>query len=133
MVILSRLINRKFQLNLIFIMIFISTVGLVAAQEKHWKAVFWEDFQNADAELNRVYKLVMKKIEDSSLPSDVIAKWREQQRNAQRAWIKFRDEDSKVVEYIYWRGMGVPQAELSWKSHLTKKRIDDLKLHYEIK
>lgn len=66
-------------------------------------------------------------------PENLKKEWVEQQRIAQRAWLKFRDEDSKVIEYSWYGGSGMGAAKLGWKQMLTEKRINDLKEQYSIK
>lgn len=84
--------------------------------------------------MNRIYKLVIEQIKNTSeeaMPKEDIEKWIEQQRSAQRAWIKFRDEDSKVTEYSYYHGSMWPAEEYHWKKRLTEQRINDLKTRYK--
>lgn len=91
-----------------------------------------EQYEAIDKELNRVYKIALEKIKNSNMSSDLKSKWLEQQKIAQRAWIKFRDEDSKVVEYDWYGGTGMGAAKLGWKIKLTEERIQHLKERYII-
>jgi uncharacterized protein YecT (DUF1311 family) len=86
--------------------------------------------RKADLELNRVYQAAIARIRDSDLPEKVNSQHLEQQRAAQRARIKFRDEDSKADGYMWYGGSGAGAAETSWKMRLTKSRIRELRDRY---
>jgi uncharacterized protein YecT (DUF1311 family) len=88
-----------------------------------------EDYALADKRLNNVYQAALQKIKESTLPTEAIAKHVAQQRNAQRAWIKFRDEEAKLSEYRVWRAAGGRSEHLDsvlWKTRLTIDRTKQL-------
>lgn len=120
------------------ILFFLSTPHADNHATTDWRMQAFEGFRKADKELNRIYNLAIQKInnEGSSSPlfSEKMRKeWIEKQRKAQRAWIKFRDLDSEIVEYTWLGGSGMSAAQWGWKQMLTEKRIDDLKKQYNLK
>lgn len=92
-----------------------------------------ESYQKADKELNEVWKLAIRHIETASLDPPVRAKWIEQQRAAQQAWIKFRDADAEVIEYSWYGGHGLPLAKIGWQQKLTEERTAHLREQYHIR
>lgn len=127
------------------IFIFVSCIVLIVSTTLYadndsvidWRVQVRKNFEKTDKELNRVYKLAIESIKNSenlsgNLATDTRKEWIEQQRKAQRAWIIFRDEDSKVIESSWYGGSGMGAAQWSWKQRLTEKRIDDLKEQYKL-
>jgi uncharacterized protein YecT (DUF1311 family) len=90
------------------------------------------EYQKADRELNIVYEVALDAISKSGIPDYGVGQWLEQQRSAQRAWIKFRDEDSRVVDYIHWGGSGAGIFNFEWKTKLTQTRTQQLRDWYHI-
>jgi len=86
-----------------------------------------QDFLAADTDLNRVYKdarATMIRI-DSDLPASQrgaeIAL-----RDAQRAWITFRDQACLAEAYSWHGGSGEPMIYASCQENLTRRRVEDL-------
>lgn len=92
-----------------------------------------KDFQAADTELNVVYKKVLAQIAQSGpeKPYDS-ASWETALREAQRAWVAFRDADCKGLVPMEWSGgSGTSAAVLGCMTQKTKTRIEDLESRYE--
>lgn len=118
---------------ILFSVILFASSPLLADSAVDWRLQAVENFEKADAELNRVYQLAIETIQkNETMPPEIKKAWIEQQRRAQRAWIEFRDADATVVEYSWHGGSGMPAAQWGWKQKLTEKRIDDLKEQYQI-
>jgi uncharacterized protein YecT (DUF1311 family) len=85
-------------------------------------------YQEEDAELNRIYQKIPKKYKDDSV---FIKKFRE----AQRAWLKFRDAQFGAMfpqildsrgQYNY--GSVFPMCAGLYKARLTHLRVEELRL-----
>lgn len=86
------------------------------------------DFGKADAELNRVWKLILAKYKDQPL-------FLEKLRASQRLWLQFRDAEVQAL-YPVGKGENVqaqygsvyPMCESQAKAQLTAQRIQQLKV-----
>jgi uncharacterized protein YecT (DUF1311 family) len=79
------------------------------------------EYQKADAELNRIYKLAFKGLN---------AKEADNLKNTQRAWIAYRDGQCDA-EYAKWEGgSGGPAAHLACLYRLTQLRTRELHKTY---
>jgi uncharacterized protein YecT (DUF1311 family) len=79
------------------------------------------DYQKADAELNRIYKLAFTGLDEKA---------EQNLRKAQRAWIIYRDAQCDA-EYAKWGGgSGGPRAHLECLSRLTQLRTRELHKTY---
>jgi uncharacterized protein YecT (DUF1311 family) len=76
-----------------------------------------EAFQKADAELNSKYREIVKRL-DGAGGSELF-------REAQRAWLPFRDAECKFSASTYEGGSMQPMALSTCLEELTKKRIAD--------
>jgi uncharacterized protein YecT (DUF1311 family) len=76
------------------------------------------EYEYYDKELNVYYKRVMKRL---------IPEAKEQLRTAQRAWIKFRDENCEFWGYEMYGGTGVYIVQLGCLTEMTRKRTEELK------
>ncbi|WP_428646669.1 lysozyme inhibitor LprI family protein [Roseibium sp.] len=87
------------------------------------------DWQKADAELNAVYKTAMAKMRetDGYLPDDLKGA-ANTLRDAQRAWIPYRDKACESYGFLARGGTMEPMLVYGCRSDLTSKRIDELKL-----
>lgn len=77
-----------------------------------------KDFELADAELNKVYKEVIKLLSEKE--KQLLIK-------AQRDWIKFRDSHCEFEANEYEGGSIQPLIYYSCLTERTKNRIEDLK------
>lgn len=75
-------------------------------------------YQEADAELNRVYRQLMSGL---SLPG------REQLKAAQQAWLGFRDKNAAFVAAMAGEGTMVPLVETAELTTVTRQRVEQLK------
>ncbi len=99
-----------------------------ASTQVEMNACAHEEFKKEDAELNRVYQEVLKKHKDDLV---FIKKFRE----AQRAWLKFRDAQFEARfphaldsrgQYNY--GSVFPMCASLYKAELTHSRLKELQL-----
>lgn len=90
------------------------------------------DFDKADAELNKVYKMALGSIPDIAMEPPFDAKsWEEALRASQRAWVAFRDAECERHVPMGWTGgTGTTVAVLGCKSSLTRARTKSLKDQY---
>ena len=77
------------------------------------------EYKKADAALNAVYKQLMAKIEDEGERTAL--------KNAQLAWIKFRDSDCEFESYINKGGTMYPMIYDGCMMTLTQQRTKQLR------
>ena len=82
------------------------------------------ELKEADDELNRVYKEVVKRNGDDKVSLDRL-------KAAQRAWLTFRDAELEAIfpeadKHIQY-GSSYPMCYAKWKATLTKERVQQLK------
>lgn len=82
---------------------------------------FAKELKKADAELNKVYRLTLKKLEadDAALL-----------RKAQRAWLAYRDAQCEADRALWGGGTGGPAAWMSCKLELTSQRTAEIRNTY---
>ncbi len=85
------------------------------------------DYRAADAELNRAYNVAreMMRQVDADLPApqrgaEVAL------RDAQRAWITFRDQACLAEAHVWTGGSGYPMVFYGCQSRVTRQRAADL-------
>ncbi len=98
-----------------------------AQTQSELNACAGEEYSAADAELNRLYKAILEKYKNDS---KFIAKFRE----AQRAWLKYRDAEfaarfpqadgAHAVEHY---GSVFPMCAAQYRAQLTRERIVKLR------
>ena len=93
-----------------------------------------KEYKRADAELNRIWKLVQKSIEASDyVPADQRKIWKQVLLEGQRGWIKFKENDClQAVPYEWYGGSGAGNAAMSCALDMTEARTKDLKARYGI-
>ena len=86
----------------------------------------------ADVELNAAYKkaIAQAKAQDAHIGSDQIPS-RSLLRDAQRSWIKFRDEACSAESTLFRGGTAQSMLFLDCMTRLTKRRTEDLLLFAE--
>lgn len=92
-------------------------------------------FDEADAKLNAVYQNVLAQIAKSDLekPYDR-ASWEAAMREAQRAWVAFRDADCKGAVPMEWSGgTGTSAAVSGCMTEKTETRAKELSERYDVK
>ena len=76
--------------------------------------------KQADAELNKTYEALLKKLLD--------AEGKEKLKHSQRAWLAFRDAEAAFAAD---GGTMAPTLRYATMTELTEQRIKQLKLHLE--
>ena len=84
----------------------------------------YKNLENVDKELNRVYKLLIKAIKKEDIESKRVIK---RLKNAQRAWIKYRDTESALAGYPMIDGSGEGILRVMRLISLTEERVKTLK------
>ena len=82
------------------------------------------EYAGVDAELNRVYKAVLEKYEGD-------AKFIAKLRDAQRAWLKYRDAEFEAKfphgDETHYYGSVFPMCAAQYRAQLTSERIVKLR------
>ncbi|MBC5993754.1 lysozyme inhibitor LprI family protein [Pontibacter cellulosilyticus] len=78
-----------------------------------------EDFKRVDAELNKVYKEIVSKLEPNSKGLMV---------KAQKSWLVVRDNHCGLYEQFYQGGSIMPLMLYTCKTELTQNRIKELRM-----
>jgi uncharacterized protein YecT (DUF1311 family) len=81
------------------------------------------DFKLADAELNKTYEAVLKKLPD--------AESKEKLKQSQRVWLAFRDAEAAFAADEARGGSMAPTIRYETMTELTQQRIKQLKSHLE--
>ena len=84
-----------------------------------------EAYDKWDAELNRVYKLLIKNVDDKSAAS---------LKSAQVEWIAFRDKEFKLIDDIYSKLEGtmyIPMRAAD-RMEIVKKRVLELDAYRDL-
>ena len=89
----------------------------------------FQAFEAADAELNRVYAQAMDAMKslDAALDGTGLEGAEKSLRDAQRAWIPFRDKACETEGFMARGGTLEPMLVAGCRTTLTKQRIEDLK------
>lgn len=85
-------------------------------------ACAFKDYQSADAELNAIYKQARNRLSEAG---------RIALRDAQRAWIKFRDNDCEAAGSQYQGGSIRPLVVNNCLERLTRERTAGLRFLLE--
>jgi uncharacterized protein YecT (DUF1311 family) len=87
----------------------------------------------ADAALNRVYQAALQQTGEGSDPApNIRERWKAALREAQRAWIAFRDADCDgLTQYEWWGGSGQGNAIVFCRLEKTNARVRDLNERYQ--
>jgi uncharacterized protein YecT (DUF1311 family) len=81
------------------------------------------DFKRADAELNKTYEAVLKKLPDDESKQKL--------KQSQRAWLAFRDAEAAFAADEARGGSMAPTLRYATMTELTQQRIKQLKSHRE--
>jgi uncharacterized protein YecT (DUF1311 family) len=81
-----------------------------------------DDFQKADARLNRIYANLVKQMEGPAV---------QKLKAAERAWIQYRDLHCEAARYEYEGGSMSPMVFAQCMATTTEHRIEDLKAAYD--
>jgi len=86
-----------------------------------------QEFQAADAALNAVYKQARAAMRDTDAGLPVAERGAEAAlRDAQRAWVIFRDQACVAEAYGWHGGSGQPMIYSGCRARLTQTRVSDL-------
>lgn len=77
-----------------------------------------DNFRKSDAELNRVYKALLKKLTPET---------KEKLVQSQLLWVKFRDSEASARASEFEGGSMAPMIYSGSRNHTTKARVADLK------
>jgi uncharacterized protein YecT (DUF1311 family) len=92
----------------------------------------WQEFERADAELNEIYKDAISQIRATGgdLPAGA-DEWEKKLREAQRAWVAFRNLNCDELIAIEWGGgTGTSLATATCRTEMTNARIQTLRERY---
>lgn len=81
------------------------------------------EFVQADAELNKTYEALLKKLPD--------AEGKEKLKQRQRAWLAFRDAEAAFASDQVRGGSMAPTIRYATMTELTLQRIKQPKVHLE--
>ncbi len=97
----------------------------IAQQEMNYCA--HKGFEAADARLNSAYKTVRAKLKewDADLP-ETLKGGADALRDAQRAWITYRDKACEAEGFLFRGGTMEPFIVSSCKTRLTERRTKDM-------
>jgi uncharacterized protein YecT (DUF1311 family) len=76
------------------------------------------EYQRADAELNTVYRQVMSKLDNEEHKTAL--------RNAQRAWIEYRDTNCEYETYLFRQGGPSEQHRVVCTTRMSMERTREL-------
>jgi uncharacterized protein YecT (DUF1311 family) len=79
------------------------------------------EFVQADAELNKTYEALLRKLPD--------AEGKEKLKQSQRAWLTFRDAEAAFASDQARGGSMAPVLRYATMTELTQQRIKQLKVH----
>ncbi len=88
-----------------------------------------QDWDKADAQLNQVYKLAVASMQelDSYQEQEAGRIGESSLREAQRAWVDFRDKACLAEAFTFHGGSAQPMVYGSCMARLTISRVEDLK------
>jgi uncharacterized protein YecT (DUF1311 family) len=97
----------------------ISAVNIYAQTQAAMNAEARADFKRADAELNKTYEALLKKLPD--------AESKEKLKQSQRAWLAFRDAEAAFAADVARGGSMAPTLRYASMTELTEQRTKQLK------
>ena len=80
------------------------------------------DFKRADAELNKTYEAVLKKLPDDESKQKL--------KQSQRAWLAFRDAEAAFAADQFRGGSAAPVLRWTSMTETTEQRIKQLKADF---
>lgn len=91
-----------------------------------------EAYEKADKELNAVWPQVLASVDQADyLTAEQRDAWKTELRDAQRAWVQFKEHDCNgAVLYEWWGGSGAGGAISSCLLDHTVARTKDLRQRY---
>ena len=107
----------------LFISLLIPLTQIHGQTQAEMNATAREHFARADADLNKTYQAVLKKLPD--------AESKQKLKEAQRAWLAFRDAEAAFAADQARGGSMAPTIRYETMTELTQQRIKQLKSHLE--
>jgi uncharacterized protein YecT (DUF1311 family) len=92
-----------------------------------------EDWKKADGELNAAYRKALAEARKSDRSTKSVQGYESMPdseamlRDAQRAWVSFRDANCKYQYQIYYGGSHAPLAHVLCMADMTKARVKELR------
>jgi uncharacterized protein YecT (DUF1311 family) len=114
---LKEIMLNKYSLIILFFA-FLNTSNLKAQTQMKMNQTAHNDFKKAGTELNKVYKQVMKILNEKEKKLMI---------KAQKDWLTFRDSHCKFEIEQYAGGSIQPLIHSNCLTELTNDRIEDLK------
>jgi uncharacterized protein YecT (DUF1311 family) len=129
------------RVSLVILPLFVALAGPAVAQEApdcagaggntEILACMLTAYEQADAELDTVWKKVLASVEPKEFMSaDEVRIWKEDLLESQRGWVIFKENDCDAVSYEWYGGTGVTIAVVSCLYDHTVARVSDLKQRY---
>jgi uncharacterized protein YecT (DUF1311 family) len=103
--------------------LFIAAMQVQAQTQAAMNAQARADFKRTDAELNKTYEAVLKKLPDDESKQKL--------KESQRAWLAFRDAEAAFAADEAHGGSMAPTLRYETMAELTEQRITQLKSHLE--
>jgi uncharacterized protein YecT (DUF1311 family) len=116
-------IVRTAQCATLLIWLLIPVAEIHAQTQAAMNAEARADFKRADAELNKTYEAVLKKLPDHESKQKL--------KESQRAWLAFRDAEAAFAADEAHGGTMAPTLRYETMAELTEQRIKQLKSHLE--
>lgn len=87
------------------------------------------DYEQADAELNKTYQLILKKIKANEFEDYLVSKQsiRRSLLKSQRAWLKYRDANCDAHYTLFSGGTSRNTGRLVCLSEMTTQRAQQLR------
>ena len=114
---------RKVRRAALLVSLLVSVTQIQAQTQVATNPEAHADFVKADAELNKTYEALLKKLPD--------AESKEKLKQSQRAWLAFRDAEAAFAADQARGGSMAPTIRYETMAQLTQQRIKQLKLHLE--
>jgi len=95
--------------------------------ETGWAQCQGEALKRYDRELNLVYQELIASYEKEDRENSHKTQLVKQLKEAESAWVKFRDAQCRVVYFSFYGGNSAPRRETVCHLTLTKNRLEELK------
>ena len=117
----SNAMDPKFSHAFALVFLLLIPVAQIHAQtQATMNAQARAEFDQADAELNKIYEALLTKLPD--------AESKQKLKESQRAWLAFRDAEAAFVADQARGGSIAPTIRYETMAELTKQRIKQLKI-----
>lgn len=107
----------------LLISLFVAVTHIHAQTQAAMNAQARADFARADADLNKTYEALLKRLPDAESKTKL--------KESQRAWLVFRDAEAAFAGDQARGGSMAPTIRYATMTELTQQRIKQLKSHLE--